>query len=329
AGRAGIRNGDVLAYIDGIPVDSLDREEVSKRLRGSIGSDVTLSLQPKEAGGVSQVTLRRTLVVPPTVTTKVEDGVATFKVSGFNQRTATSLTDSLRQVQGKMGDGLKGVVLDLRGNPGGLLDQAVGVADLFMPSGRIVWTKGRHPLASQSYDAKPGDIGEKVPLVVLIDGKSASASEIVAAALQDSGRAVVVGTNSYGKGTVQTVIRMPNDGEMTLTWSRFHSPSGYALHGLGVLPTLCTANEQVPETALIADVREGTSKVGLQLAAWRTSDINRVEERKQLRTSCPSAKHAENLMDSDLGRRLLVDQGLYNRALSLNEITMAAHASLH
>src|SRR5262249_52074259 len=148
----------------------------------------------------------------------------------FNHQTTQNLADQILAARRAMGTGLRGVVLDLRGNPGGLLDQSVAVADLFMTDGPIVSTKGRNPDSVQFYRAAPDDILAGLPIVVLVNGGSASAAEIVAAALQDSGRAVVVGSASYGKGTVQTVLRLPNDGELTLTWAKLISPAGYTLH---------------------------------------------------------------------------------------------------
>src|SRR6185295_6985530 len=140
--------------------------------------------------------------------------------------------------------GLKGYILDLRNNPGGLLDQAISTSDLFLDSGRIVSTHGRHPDSHKFYEATGNDITDAKPIVALIDGNTASAAEIVAAALQDHGRAVVVGSNSYGKGTVQTVLNMPNTDELIITWARYHAPSGYTLHHLGVLPSVCTVGEE-------------------------------------------------------------------------------------
>jgi carboxyl-terminal processing protease len=128
---------------------------------------------------------------------------------------------------------------------------------------------------------------------------------------------VVVGTNSYGKGTVQTVIRMPNDGELTLTWSRFHSPSGYALHGLGVLPTICTADERAQAVALLAPLRDGRSPFASTIAAWRAAPVDAAEQRKQLRTICPSAKHANLAIDVEVARDLIGDRNLLAHALSL------------
>lgn len=315
--HAGLRTGDRITHIEGTPIAGLEKEDVSRRLRGAVASDVALSFRRKNVAELMTVSLRRALIVSPTVTLALHDGIAHLRISSFNQRTASNLAENLRAARDQAKGPLKGVLLDLRGNPGGLLDQAVSVADLFMAKGPIVSTRGRHRLSSQSYEASKGDIAEDVPLVVLVDGKSASAAEIVASALQDSGRAVVVGTNSYGKGTVQTVIRLPNDGEMTLTWSRFHSPSGYALHGLGVLPTICTADDQADSVGLVAAVRDGRVPVAASLAAWRGSDVEEIDLRRELRRSCPSQKHADAVIDPDIGRKLLTDQALYAQALSL------------
>lgn len=233
---------DIVTAVDGIPTPALESKRIKELLRGPLDSSVTLTVQRAGIDQPVQVPIRRALVVPQTVTLTLDDDVALIRVSSFNQRTAAGVDHAVKQAQASLGPTLRGIVLDLRGNPGGLLDQAVAVSDLFLTEGPIVSTRGRHPESRQAYTARQEDIANGLPLVVLVDGRSASSAEIVTAALQDRGRAVVVGTTSYGKGTVQTVVRLPNDGELTLTWSRFHSPSGYALHGLGVMPALCTAS---------------------------------------------------------------------------------------
>ena len=165
------------------------------------------------------------------MTVSRDDGIAIFHISSFNQDTTQQLVADLDAAQREMGPQLRGIVLDLRGDPGGLLDQAVSLADVFIAKGPIVATVGRNPASRQFFEASGDSIAPLMPIVVLVNGGSASASEIVAAALQDAGRAVVVGTASYGKGTVQTVLRLPNDGELTLTWARLVTPSGYLLNG--------------------------------------------------------------------------------------------------
>jgi carboxyl-terminal processing protease len=184
---------------------------------------------------------------------------------------------------------------------------------------RIVATKGRHAQASQQYDSSGYDITDGTPLVVLIDGKTASAAEIVAAALQDSGRAVLIGTASYGKGTVQTVIRMPNDGEITLTWARFFTPSGYALQGLGVLPNLCTsgATSIAEAFGLINQLQRGSLSVASDLAVWRSLGADNNEPRQRLRHLCPP-ENSDSRYDDEVARRLLNEPALHARALSLS-----------
>jgi carboxyl-terminal processing protease len=193
-----------------------------------------------------------------------------------------------------------------------------------MNDGRIVTTRGRHPESRQSYEARPGDVTGGVPMVVLVNGRSASSSEIVAAALQDNGRAVLIGSNSFGKGTVQTVFTLPNEGELVLTWSRFHAPSGYALEGLGVLPNVCTARRganlqtairglQTPDPALVASFRR-----------WKTIETPDARLAGPLRALCPAPQGATPTgpgadIDLEIAKAVLREPALYNRALALSQ----------
>ena len=204
-------------------------------------------------------------------------------------------------------------MLDLRGNPGGLLDQSVSVSDLFMPRGRIVSTHGRHPDSHQFFDADRDDLARGKPVVVLVNGSSASASEIVAAALQDSGRGVVIGSNSFGKGTVQTVLRLPNEGELTLTWARFHAPSGYALQRRGVLPDICTSGEAGSVEALLEKIRRGERLINRQLRT-QNINLNDTESLDELRANCPVSEEETDL-DLQVALALLEDAGLYAEVL--------------
>jgi carboxyl-terminal processing protease len=315
AARLGLKTDDVITAIDAEPVKGLDRAAIAAKLRGAVATEVTVAL--RRGKQMLQFTLRRSLIVPQTVTSSVNGGIAHFKITSFNQRTAYSLENQLKEIRDRLGAGLQGVVLDLRGNPGGLLDKAVAVADLFITEGTIISTRGRHPASVNAFEAKPGDIGEDLPVAVLVDGRSASAAEIVASALQDSGRAVLIGTNSYGKGTVQTVVRLPNDGEITLTWSRFHAPSGYALHGLGVLPTFCTGGAVQPTAQLIEGLGRGVmpGKPAETLAVWRGTGIHDIDLRHRLRETCPPARRPDNAQDMDMADRLLSNRAAYARAL--------------
>lgn len=314
--RAGIQPGDVLVAIDGAPAAPMDDTTLRDRLRGPSGSIVVLTVG-KDGVLPRFLPLKRERMVPNTVALTVADGIAVLKVDRFNAATTANLRESLLLARGTAG--LRGVILDLRGNPGGLLDQAVAVADLFMTHGRILTTEGRHPDSHQRFDATPEDVVEGLPLVVLVDGRSASSAEIVAAALQDSGRAVVVGASTYGKGSVQTVSRLPNDGELFLTWSRIVTPAGYTLHRQGVLPAICTSLDG--KDPLDELNRNGTTIIA-QNAALRTRAAEDEDTLSRLRAVCPWREH-EAIQDVDAARRLLNLPDLYRRAVHTEGTTVA------
>lgn len=243
---------------------------------------------------------------------RIEEQIGIIAITSFNQNTAAAVLEAIRKI--KLSVGLKGIILDLRGDFGGLLDQAIAVADYFIEKGPILSTSGRDPMAAQSQMAEPGDAGEQIKLVLLIDGRTASAAEILAADLQDSGHAVLVGTNSFGKGAIQTVLELPNHGEMTLTWSRFFAPSGYALHGLGLLPSICTALEgKIEGDRKMAGGRVASREV---FAAWRAIAPDNMAGRTRLRAHCPAADHQGDRADLTIGKHLLNDSALYDRALA-------------
>ncbi len=320
--RAGLKPDDLITHIGGESVVGMELQTVIQQLRGPVGSSVSLTLV--RPGGIETIALTRAHIVPETVVYERRGPVGYIRLFSFNQDTTRTLSRAVRRAKREIGPELAGLVLDLRDNPGGLLDQAVGVSDLFMNSGRIVTTRGRHPDSHQRFDATEGDIADGLPIVVLVNGNSASAAEIVAAALQDSGRAVVAGTTSYGKGTVQTVIRMPNQGELTLTWARFHAPSGYTIHQLGVLPSVCTADGNAADSILMA-LRDGkVSPLPIALRNAANRDDEPVLDR--LRTACPARKTDEPV-DVDVAVKLVVNGALYRQALSLAALGDAVTAS--
>lgn len=310
ADKEGLKVGDIIMEIDDTPVTGLDREAITGLLRGRVNSEVSLTVRRPGSDGALPLRFQRALILPPTVTARVESGVAYMAISSFNQRTAATLATAFARI--KSGTALKGIVLDLRGNPGGLLDQAVAVADLFLDAGEIIATHGRHPDSNQRFDASGADIAEGLPMVVLVNGDSASAAEIVAAALQDQGRAVLVGSNTFGKGTVQNVIRLPNDGELTLTWSRIEAPSGYVFHQKGLMPTVCTSAAHGAAQSG-PGAQGGRDEGSALLAAWRTaSETDGALE--ALRDSCPPS-HDATEADLEVARDVLDDTELYARAL--------------
>lgn len=325
ADRAGIRAGDRLLAIDGSATAGMPLDMARERLRGPAGSivDVTIDLgEGSPRSRVRRISLYRERVIPNTVTTAVEDGVATLRIDRFNAATSINLREAIAEAIFRLGRDARGFVLDLRGNPGGLLDQAVAVADIFIPEGGIVTTRGRHPDSIQRFEATGDDAIAGLPLVVLLDGRSASASEIVAAALQDSGRAVVIGASSYGKGSVQTVTRLPNDGELFLTWSRIYAPSGYTLHLQGVTPTVCTSRDAADAGEVIRRLREGEPALPAMLATLRNAAPEDESALSSLRTMCPWKDHAADL-DLEVARRLLTEDGLYRRIMQMAPVMVA------
>ncbi|MBF0248825.1 MAG: S41 family peptidase [Alphaproteobacteria bacterium] len=327
---AGLKPGDVIMTIDGDAVAPHAAATVAELLHGPVGSQLTLGvkrLDSRAKGGERRLSihLARALIVNETVRAVLDDGVLTLRVTGFNKKTASRIHEHLTRRASDLASGaIRGVVMDLRGNPGGLLSQSVSVADLFLADGRIIATRGRHPDSIHEYTATGEDLAQGRPLAVLVDGDSASAAEIVASALQDLGRAVVIGSTSYGKGTVQTLIHLPNDGEVTLTWSRLMSPSGYAIEGLGVMPAVCasaseTKTEFAPESRLTADRIDAQRET---LVAWRQAGIIFDGRRKTLRTACPPKPLATGPggdAPAKLARAVFDDPGLYRRALLLSD----------
>ncbi|MEX0694673.1 MAG: S41 family peptidase [Rhodospirillales bacterium] len=321
--ESGIRPGDFIVKIDGHPIKGMSSLAVTQMIRGPVHAPLNLTLSRPEAVQPFTITVARTHIVPESVAWRVENGIGIITISSFNQETANSLEMVLNRVMAPDATPLAGLIMDLRGNPGGLLRQSVQVADLLLTQGDILSTQGRHPDSLHHYKAGGRDFAAGRPLVVLIDGKSASAAEIVAAALQDRDRAVVIGTSSYGKGSVQTVIRLPNDGEITLTWSKFVAPSGYYLHGLGVVPTICTSGQA--ETGDVAKIIESALQ-GNQAAksvSWRRRALLHDEERQKMRDGCP-AETRKGPIDVEIAKRLILNDRLHARALRMSTATAQA-----
>jgi carboxyl-terminal processing protease len=319
ADLAGIRPGDRIVAIDSEPTAGRKEIDVLRRLRGAIASTVEISISRPDTAQQSfrlqSFRLRRTLIVLPTVHMTRDGDIVVFRVSSFNQNTAHQLVQYLAGTLRGSQPQLHGVVLDLRGDPGGLLDQAVSLADVFIPGGPIAATTGRNPASHQLFEAAGDGVAPRIPIVVLINGGSASASEVVAAALQDTGRAVVVGSSSYGKGTVQTVIRLPNGGELTLTWALLLAPSGYLLNGHGVVPTLCTSDLGNDGEALRVALERASSVAISPLMARPRAALSEADW-SQLRRSCPE-RLGDHAIDMTVAERLLADPDLFRQALGV------------
>jgi carboxyl-terminal processing protease len=239
AARAGILSNDIITHIDDEQVQGLTLNQAVEKMRGPVNSAVRLKIQRKEAKEPLEVKLTRETIRIQPVRARLDAGdVGVLRITQFNEKTFENLTKAIEKLSGEAGaDKLKGYVVDLRNNPGGLLDQAIMVSDAFLDRGEIVSTRGRNADETQRFSAKAGDLTKGKPVVVLINGGSASASEIVAGALQDHKRATVLGTRSFGKGSVQTIIPLGRDnGAVRLTTARYYTPAGRSIQAKGIDP---------------------------------------------------------------------------------------------
>ncbi len=255
AARAGIEAGDFITHLDGESVLGLTLSDAVDKMRGRVGSDIDLTIR-REGKDAFDVTVTRDVVRIRSVRSRVEGKAGYIRVTTFNEQTMEGVESSMASLKAELGDDIIGLVLDLRRNPGGLLDQAVKVSDAFLDRGEIVSTRGREVDDSQRFNAKKGDLAEGLPMVVLINGGSASASEIVAGALQDHSRAVIMGTTSFGKGSVQTIMPIGNHGALRLTTAAYFTPSGRSIQKTGITPDIIVEQAQVQEAAATGGVRE-------------------------------------------------------------------------
>lgn len=276
AARAGIQAGDYLTAINGESIVGLTLNEAVRRMRGESGSDITVTVA-REGTDPFDVTLTREIINVRAVVARVEGDIGIIRISTFNERTGSMLQDAIRTVRRDTGGRLRGVVVDLRNNPGGLLDQAIEVSDAFLDGGEVVSTRGRQPEDVQRYNARRGDDLAGVPVVVLINGASASAAEIVAGALQDRNRALIVGVDSFGKGSVQTVIPLQGgrDGALRLTTARYYTPAGRSIQGAGITPDMEVAARRISAEDIARLQRLGVSEADLPNALDNESGAQR------------------------------------------------------
>ena len=239
AARAGVRPGDLITHLNGQPTLGLSLQEAVEQMRGERGTSIRLTIRREGERNPVEITLVRDVVRPQVARFRLEgNDIAYVRLSAFNEQTEAALRRAVSQMRQQAGGNLRGLVLDLRNNPGGLLDQAVQVADDFLDQGEIVSTRARRAEDAQRWNARQGDIAQGLPMVVLINGGSASASEIVAGALQDHRRAVVMGVKSFGKGSVQTVMPIQGQGAIRLTTARYYTPSGRSIQATGIEPAV-------------------------------------------------------------------------------------------
>ena len=259
AARAGLKPGDLITHLDGDPVQGMTLPEAVEKMRGPVSSEIKLTIR-REGRDPFDVKLIRATIRIQSVRSHLEgDNIGYIRVTTFNEQTDTGLNNAMKNLKQQAGNKLVGVVLDLRNNPGGLLDQAVAVSDAFLEKGEIVSTRGRRGEDAQRYNARAGDIAGGLPVVVLINGGSASASEIVAGALQDHHRAILLGTRSFGKGSVQTIIPLPGHGAMRLTTARYYTPSGRSIQAKGIDPDIVVEAAKIEKPSEKGEAKPATA----------------------------------------------------------------------
>jgi carboxyl-terminal processing protease len=262
ASKAGVKAGDIITALDGKTVQGLSLQDAVDKMRGLPNSKITLTIKREGVEKPLEVSMLREIIHIQVVKSRMEpDNIGYVRLTQFTEQADAGLKQAVKSLRQQAGGKLKALILDLRNNPGGLLDQAVAISGDFINQGEIVSTRARHTEDAQRWDAKGSDILEGLPLVVLINGGSASSSEIVAGALQDHHRAALLGTRSFGKGSVQTVIPLPGNGAMRLTTARYYTPSGRSIQGQGIAPDVA-----------VAETREETPRFGPE----READLNHV-----------------------------------------------------
>tara|TARA_R110002073_G_scaffold77677_9_gene187955 strand:- start:366 stop:1730 length:1365 start_codon:yes stop_codon:yes gene_type:complete len=291
ASRAGIQAGDYITKLDGEQVMGLTLTEAVDLMKGEVGTDITVTVIRKGEKAPQEITLTRDTIVIKSVRHRLEGEVGYIRISSFTQKTEGGLIEALNEIKEELGDNLKGVVLDLRNNPGGLLNQSIAVSSAFMERGEVVSTRTRNDEHVQRYPARRGDLIDGKPLIVLVNGGSASASEIVAGALQDHRRAVVVGTKTFGKGSVQTVFPLGPDGAMRLTTAYYFTPSGNSIQGDGITPDVLVEQIRFEKAITLDSRRRAESDLRGSLANPNAStDDDAVEEDEEKATEPAAAE---------------------------------------
>ena len=257
AAKAGLQANDLVTHLDGEQIVGLTLEQAVEKMRGPVNTPITLTIVRKGVDDPFDVKVVRDIIRINAVKARDEgDDVAYIKISTFNEQTHANLVKAIEDAKKKLGKNIKGYIVDLRNNPGGLLDQAIAVSDDFLEQGAVVLTKGRNNEETQRAQAHPGDLTDGKKVVVLINGGSASASEIVAGALQDHKRATVIGTRSFGKGSVQTIIPLGANGAIRLTTARYYTPSNRSIQAKGIDPDIIVEQELPDELKAKAKIAE-------------------------------------------------------------------------
>ncbi len=308
---AGIQSGDIITHVDGEALFGLTLDAAVKMMRGPIGSEIIITVVREGVDEPFDVTIIRDEIKLTAATARAIGKVAVLRATTFNDQTYPNLRDGLARVAEELGgmENVEGVVLDLRNNPGGLVSAAIAVADMFLEEGEIMSTRGRDPAESDRVNARPGDETGGLPLVVLINSGSASASEIVAGALQDHNRAVVVGEQSFGKGSVQSLMPLRGDGMMRLTTARYYTPSGRSIQALGISPDIVVIQppRRPEDDSEENPALEHFDRSEAELRGALDNDSITEDERQQIEDARKAAEEAARLRDEDFQLSYAVD----------------------
>lgn len=306
--RAGLEPNDLITHLDGEPVLGLTLSEAVDKMRGPVGSEITITVV-REGVDPFEVTITRAIVKIRSVRSRLEGDIAYVRITTFNEQASSGLAKALKKLKKELKETdknktLQGVVLDLRANPGGLLDQAISVSDAFLDHGEIVSIRSeQHPEAAQRFNARPGDLTDGLPVVVLINGGSASASEIVSGALQDHGRAIIMGTKSFGKGSVQTISPLGEYGAMRMTTARYFTPSGRSIQSVGITPDIDVPQSKIESLEPQSQRRESDLRGALDKENGKKADE---DTKKNGEDTAP----AEETVDYQLTRALDLIRGI-------------------
>ena len=309
ADAAGILAGDFITAVDGESVLGLTLDDAVNLMRGPVGSEIIITIVREDEPEPFDVSLIRDTIKLTAVRSRTEGHAVVLRITTFNDQTFPNLRDGLDEQVEAMGgiDNVDGVVLDLRNNPGGLLNQAIFVSDAFLDAGEIVSTRGRDTSDGERFNATVGDLAQGKPIVVLINGGSASASEIVAGALQDHRRAIVVGTNSFGKGSVQTVVPLRGDGAMRLTTARYYTPSGRSIQALGISPDIIVQQPRPRTDEVEEDDSTPRPRTEASLRGALDNDSLTEDEIRQIEEDRERAEAAAQLREDDYQLAYAID----------------------
>jgi carboxyl-terminal processing protease len=275
--EAGVQAGDFIIEIDGVSVYGMTLGEAVDKMRGLINTEITIKISRGDAEPFDIKIIRDKIKVQ-SVKARREGNAAYLRITSFNEKTESGLLKKMKELKEEIGKDITGVILDLRNNPGGLLNQAVAVSDAFLNRGEIVSTRGRKKRGQQKFNAISGDISDGLPVVILINGGSASASEIVAGALQDHKRAIIMGTTSFGKGSVQTIIPVQKNSAMRLTTARYYTPSGKSIQAKGIVPDIIVKQAKIEELEPFSNRKESDLKGHLENPTEGNANLEKIKK---------------------------------------------------